>query len=91
MFTADAYFIALFINAAAVYVAKKYRFGWVVTIFLIATACGIYQAYICYAIGLFLFDCILALLSQESVKAVLLRGGKYILLLAMGLLLYSLI
>lgn len=88
MFTADAYFIALFMNAAAVYLAKNHRFGWVPAILLIATACGIYQAYICYAIGLFLFDCILALLFQEDIKAILFRGGKYILILIAGLFLY---
>lgn len=91
MFTADAYFIALFMNAAAAYLAKKHRFGWIAAIALVATACGIYQAYICYAAGLLLFDCIVALLTREKIKTVLVCGGKYILALVMGLLVYYVI
>lgn len=91
MYTADAYFIALFINCAAAYLAKKYSFGWIASVALIATACGIYQSYICYAAGLLLIDCIMALLSREKVKTVLSRGGTYILALVLGLLLYCVI
>lgn len=88
MFTADAYFIALFLNAVAVCITKKYRFGWLFAIVLICVACGIYQAYICYAIGLFLLDCILALFSQEELRSILIRGGRYVLTLVLGLLCY---
>lgn len=91
LFTADAYFIALALNVLAVYLAKRYSKGWIAAVGLLALGCGIYQAYLCYAIGLFLFDCIMAALSGEAFKKLFLRGGKYILTLAAGLGVYVLI
>ena len=91
MFTADPYFIALFMNTLAVWLTKKYCFGWLAAVALITLACGIYQAYICYAIGLFLFDCILALLEGESVAQTVLHGLKYVLIVLTSLILYALI
>jgi len=91
MFAADLYFVALFLNALSVFLTKKYRFGFLPAVVLIAVACGIYQSYICYAISLFLFDCILSLLEKEEVKAVLLKGLEYILVLVGGLFLYTMI
>lgn len=78
MYTADAYFIALFLNAAAAYLAKRYRFGWIPAVLLCATACGIYQAFICYAIGLFLLDCIFNLLSKKPIPQIIRDGIRYI-------------
>ena len=91
MFTADAYFIALLLNALAAYMAKRYRFGWIVATVLIAIACGIYQAFLCYAVGLLLFDCILSLFEEFDIKQVLFCGIKYIFTLIGGLLLYYVI
>lgn len=88
MFTADAYFIALFLTAIAAYITKKYRFGWPLGIAICAVACGIYQAFICYAIGLFLMDCILRLFTDEPIQNVVKRGIKYIFVIIGGLLLY---
>lgn len=90
MYTADAYFIALFMNAAAVWLAKKYRFGWLLSVLLIALACAVYQAYFCYSLSLFLFDCILALFSQDSTKRIIFRGLKYLSILLAAMLLYNL-
>ena len=91
LFTADAYYICLMLNALAVYCTKKYRFGWVAALFLMAVACGTYQAFVSYAIGLFLFDCILMLLKDEPLPQVLRRGVGYMLLCAASLILYYVI
>lgn len=88
LYTADAYFMALFMNTLGVYLAKKCNHGWIVSIVLITIACGIYQAYFCYAMGLFLFDCILALLNQEKIEKVIFSGGKYLIILVLGLFFY---
>lgn len=58
---------------------------------LITLACGIYQAYICYAAGLLLFDCTLSLLKDAPVKQVLRRGIGYAAILIASLLAYILI
>lgn len=88
LYTADAYFFALLLNAASVYLTKRFRFGWVAAPFCIAVGLGIYQSFVCYAVALFLFDCAAALLSGSPVKEVLKRGLRYILLIAAGLVLY---
>ena len=91
LFTADAYFLCLLFNALAVYCAKNYRYGWAAALPLLTVACGGYQAFICYAIGLLLFDCILCLLKNEPLLAVIRRGVGYMLLCAAALILYYLI
>lgn len=92
MFTADAYFICLFLNALAVYLAKNYRRGWLPAVLLCAVACGGYQAFLCYAIGLFLMDCILELLTRDTPTAQVIRKGvKYILVVLAALVLYYLV
>ncbi len=88
LFTVDAYFIGLFLNAAGAYLVKKYRYGWIPAIILLATACGIYQAFLCYAIGLLLFDCILMLISGNSIQDAVKTGVKYVLSLVLSLLAY---
>lgn len=91
MFTADAYFICLFLNTLAVYLAKKYNWGWLPAVVLCTLACGGYQAFICYAIGLFLMDCILELLTGKKFKEILGKGIKYIAIVISSLLLYYLV
>ena len=88
MFTADAYFIALFFNAAAVYLTKRFRFGWIPAVLLIAVGCGIYQAYFNYAVTLFLLDCIFRLLQEADLKKTVLLGFRYVGYLMASLLLY---
>lgn len=78
MFTADAYFICLFLNALAVYVTKRYKVGWLLAIILCTLACGAYQAFVCYAIGLFLIDCILELFTDKPIAKIIKKGAGYI-------------
>ncbi len=88
MYTADVYFISLFLNTLAVFLLKEYKWGWIPALALCAFACGIYQAFICYAIGLLLIDCILALFSETPVVEILKKGAKYIGTVLGSLLLY---
>ncbi len=91
MFTADAYFICLFLNALAVYFGKRFRWGWFPAIVLCTLACGAYQAFICYAIGLFLIDCILELFTDKPVAEIVKKGAGYIGIIIASLGLYYLI
>lgn len=88
LFTADAYFICLFLNTLAVWLMKNYRWGWLPAIILCAMACGGYQAFLCYAIGLLLVDCILELFKDVPVKKALGKGAKYILVAVAALGMY---
>lgn len=49
MFTADCYFFAALMAVLAVYVTRKYRYGWSVGGILLAVGVGIYQAYLSLA------------------------------------------
>lgn len=91
LYTADAYFICLFLNVFAVYLVKKYHWGWLPAIVLCAFACGGYQAFICCAIGLLLMDCILDLFTDRSIREIVGKGCKYIFIIISSLLLYYLI
>ncbi len=91
MFTADAYFVALFLNTFGVYCVKRYRYGWAVGILLFVIACGIYQAFISWSIGLLLFDCLLMLLSDKDVRLILKTGLKYIAILLFSLVTYYIV
>lgn len=91
LFTADAYFICLALNATGVYCAKHLRHGWIAAIALITLACGTYQAFICYAIGLFLIDCILMLLNQSPLDKVIRRGLSYVAICVASLILYYIV
>ena len=51
-------------------------------------ACGTYQAFVCYAIGLFLFDCLIRLLEGEAIPQVVARGVRYVLICVISLVLY---
>ncbi len=88
LFTADAYFIALFLSALSVYCAKMYRWGWAAAVALLTVACGTYQAFVCYAIGLFLFDCLLMLLDGTPLPQVVAKGVRYVLICVASLILY---
>lgn len=91
MFTADAYFISLFLSALAVWLTKRYRWGWVAAIVLCAVSLGGYQSFVCYAIGLFLIDCILQLFSDKPLGKIIRTGLKYIGIILGSLVFYYLI
>lgn len=91
LYTADAYFFALLLNAAGVYVMKRYRFGWAAAMVFLAVSVGIYQSFICYAVGLLLFDCMLGLFFHTSTKEIFRRGGLALLTIGGALVLYRLI
>jgi ABC-2 type transport system ATP-binding protein len=91
MFTADAYFISLFLSALAVYLTKQYRWGWLMAIIFCAISLGGYQSFICYAIGLFLIDSILQLFTKQSLGEIVQTGLKYIGIILASLALYYLL
>lgn len=91
MFLADAFFIAVFLHVVAVYITKKFHYGWVIAILCIAAGLGVYQAYIGCTVTLFLLDCIVALFSDTSTKDVLKRGIAYIAIIFAGLILYRIV
>lgn len=91
LYTADAYFFALLLNAAGAWAAKRWRFGWIPAAACLALSLGIYQAFICYGVGLLLFDCIFALYHNQKIGDVCRRGVRYLLAIALSLAAYRVI
>lgn len=87
-YASEWFLAALVLNAAGAFVVKKYRRGWIPGILLITLGLGVYQSYLAYAIGLFLFDCILSLLAKEDTLTVIKRGIKYVLVLLVSIVLF---
>ena len=67
-FTVDAYMLAVLLSALAVYLTRKYRFGFLAGALLLGISIGIYQAYFSYVIVLFLLLFIMDLIDNEDFK-----------------------
>lgn len=92
MYTAPAYWIALFCNIFAVYVVckhKKYVWG----IVLLAIALGLYQAFFAVAISVFLLSMITDSIEGKwnSFREIIGCGLKYVMIMIGGLALYLLV
>ena len=89
MFTASAYFFSVLLAVAAVYLAVKYRFGFLFGAIPLALAIGTYQAYLAVAASLSLIFVILfALEGNRSFKEIIISALKMLCFLVLGLLLY---
>lgn len=88
-FMADAYPAAMLLAALAIYVSKKYKFGFLVGAFCLMLSLALYQSFLAFAIGLALMAVIRFILEgSRDTKAILLYGGKFLLCGVLGLILY---
>ena len=92
MFTASAYCFAVLLAVVSVWLAKKYKFGFLFGAIPLACAIGTYQAYVAVAAALTLIVLILFSLEKErKIKDVLILTAKMTVLLALSLLLYAVV
>lgn len=75
MFTADGYMMALLLSSAAVWIWQKKTgiCSYILFVFLLGLATGIYQAYLSFAIYLILIRIILDILEQKYTNRELIR------------------
>ncbi|MBR6120718.1 MAG: glucosyltransferase domain-containing protein [Oscillospiraceae bacterium] len=91
LFTASAYCFGILLAVLAVWLADRYRWGFLFAAPVLACALGTYQAYLAVAVSLLLLRLVLLGLSEgEQAKHLLLEGLKSLALLVLGLLLYYL-
>lgn len=88
MFTVDIYLFGLVLILLGVYLTRRYRYGFAAGIFLCILGLGTYQAYICFAIGLFVFGIFLDGLWGRQVKILLLNIGKAVAVLGVSVISY---
>lgn len=92
IFASVKYFFALFLATLSVYICDRFKFGWLWSIVCLTLSLGIYQAYIGFAAGLYLFILILLTLDpNKSLKDIIKKGTKYLVVLLFSVLLYYII
>ena len=104
MFTADCYAVGIFLACTAAWLIRKYRFGFVPGIVLLVFSLGLYQAWLCVALGVLVCGLFLDLLREEDgqrqtgsgipaakARSVFLRGVKTFVVLLASVALYSFI
>ena len=86
------FFSALLLSALAVFVTIRWKYGFLSGIVLLTMSFGVYSVFSGYAAGLFVLYLLFALIeSKMRVKDVLLKGLKYVVVLAISAVLYYLI
>ena len=89
MFTASDYCLAIFLAVLAVWLTRRWRFGWALGAGALALSMGIYQAYAAVAIGAALLAVLAQFLHPESSLSGTVRLGlRMVLHLALGAALY---
>lgn len=88
MFMAHTSAIGIFMICLAVYLLRKYRFGWIPCTILLICSLGIYQSYISIGIALMLMGMLVDLLEGKEFKEVFKNGGLYVIVLAIAVFVY---
>lgn len=92
MFTSGSYFFALFLIVFAIWVAEKYKYGFILSVPCISFSLGIYQAFfgvgITILILLFIGECAS---NEFNIKKFLLKVTKYVVTESVGLAFYLVI
>jgi len=89
MFYADLYMIAMFLSVSAVWLTKKYNFGFLPGAVGIACSMGAYQVYIGFAIVLCIFSLLqVILMNLKSTKEVFFLTLRFLFVGILGIFLY---
>jgi hypothetical protein len=88
MFMAHTSGIAIFMVCLAIYLLRKYKFGWLPCILLLICALGTYQSYISIAITLMLMGMISDLIDGKKFAEVLKKGIVYVVILGVSVFVY---
>lgn len=87
-FTVDGYMLAILLATLAVWISSKYRFGYIMSIFILGISIGIYQAYFSYAIVLCILILVCDILRGNKLKDILIKAAKFVGMGAGGYLFY---
>lgn len=88
MFTVDMYMAGLFMAVLAVYITRRFKYGFGAGVVLCILSLGTYQAYICFSITLFCICILQDALGKKSSKEIGIGIGKAVAVLAGSVLLY---
>jgi hypothetical protein len=88
MFMAHTSGIAIFMVCLAIYLLRRFKFGWIPCIVLLICAMGTYQSYISIAITLMLMGMISDLIDGKKFVDILKKGIIYVVILGVSVLIY---
>ena len=92
MFTADCYAVGILLACAGAWLIRKYRFGFLPGIVCLVLSMGIYQAYLCLALGILVMGLFLDMLEENSRTAdVFLRGVKAFVVACISVVIYTIV
>lgn len=80
----DCYMLSLVCAVAAVYLWKRYSWGFLPGALFVTVSLGMYQSYLTVTIALVMFVCILDLLDGQTFKTVFTKGLKAICMILIG-------
>lgn len=81
MFMAHTSGIAICMMCMAVYLLRRYKYGWIACAALIIGALGVYQSYVSIAIALMLMGMLVDLFKGQAFKDTLIKGIKCVIVL----------
>lgn len=88
LFLADGYFIALLLATVSVFLASKYKYGFLIGAVCICFSLGIYQAYISVTIILCIIKILLSVINGEQTKDIIKQILKYFTMGVLGFISY---
>lgn len=88
MFMAHTSGIGILMVTFAVYLLRKYKYGWLPCMVLVVCALGTYQSYVSFAITLMLLGMIADIFHGEKFSGILKKGIVCVLVLGVGVLIY---
>ena len=91
MFMAHTSGIAIMMTCAAVYIMRRYKYGWLPCIVMLICVMGTYQSYISIAIGLMLADMIVDMLKGEKAAPVVKKGILCVAVLIVTVVIYMIL
>lgn len=87
-YTVDGYMLAVLCITVSLWITNKYKYGFIVGILLTAFSLGIYQAYYAYLIALCIFYLLIELIQKDTVKELISKAIKYVVVGVGGYALY---
>lgn len=91
IYTADEYFLSLLLCCLAIWIARRWKWGFALGAVLLAMSAGIYQAFMAFAAGVLILALLMDALGESRVnlKTFLWRAGCYLIMLAGAFGLYA--
>lgn len=88
MFMAHTSGIAIFMICLAVFLMRRYRFGWILCIALLICGLGVYQPYISIGIALMLMGMLSDMLNEKDYKETFFKGILCVVVLLIAVCIY---